>query len=162
MYVKSKNGIILKYPYGPADFAAENPYTHVDSTNLLEIFIGTEENKNGAELSEVIQKPCPEFDNKTQKSICADIPVLENNSWVLNWTIIDKTQIELDADKTNCAMMVRSNRNQILSSTDWTQLADAPGDKAAWMAYRQALRDIPTQAGFPWNVEWPKKSATTP
>ena len=33
----------------------------------------------------------------------------------------------------------------------------APVDKAAWAAYRQELRDITAQAGFPWNVQWPAK-----
>ncbi|MBU1229235.1 MAG: phage tail assembly chaperone [Proteobacteria bacterium] len=44
-----------------------------------------------------------------------------------------------------------------MASCDWTQLPDAPlsaEGKAAWAAYRQALRDVPEQAGFPL-VEWP-------
>jgi hypothetical protein len=53
------------------------------------------------------------------------------------------------------AKAVRTDRNQRLKDTDWTQVADAPVDKAAWAAYRQALRDITAQAGFPWNVTWP-------
>jgi len=50
---------------------------------------------------------------------------------------------------------VRETRNQKLKDTDWTQVADAPVDKAAWATYRQKLRDITTQAGFPWDVTWP-------
>jgi hypothetical protein len=50
---------------------------------------------------------------------------------------------------------VRSTRNQKLKDTDWTQVADAPVDKTAWATYRQALRDITTQTGFPWTVQWP-------
>jgi hypothetical protein len=38
-------------------------------------------------------------------------------------------------------------RNTELIRTDWTQLADAPVDKAAWATYRQALRDLPAQGG---------------
>ena len=53
------------------------------------------------------------------------------------------------------AKSVRETRNQKLKDTDWTQVADAPVDKAAWAAYRQALRDITAQAGFPWEVQWP-------
>ena len=52
---------------------------------------------------------------------------------------------------------VRRSRNQMLTETDWTQLEDSPVDKAAWATYRQALRDVPTQEGFPWNVQWPEK-----
>jgi hypothetical protein len=53
------------------------------------------------------------------------------------------------------AKAVRTDRNQKLKDSDWTQVADAPVDKAAWAVYRQALRDITAQAGFPWNVTWP-------
>jgi hypothetical protein len=53
------------------------------------------------------------------------------------------------------AKSVRDNRNQKLKDTDWTQVADAPVDKTAWATYRQALRDITSQAGFPWTVNWP-------
>lgn len=53
------------------------------------------------------------------------------------------------------AAAVRAERNAKLSASDWTQVADAPVDKAAWAAYRQALRDVTGQAGFPHDVEWP-------
>ena len=55
------------------------------------------------------------------------------------------------------ASEVRSERNQLLSSCDWTQVGDAPVDAAAWQIYRQALRDITSQPGFPHIVEWPTK-----
>lgn len=51
----------------------------------------------------------------------------------------------------------RAFRNTLLSETDWTQVADAPVDKAAWAAYRQQLRDVTSQAGFPWDIQWPAK-----
>jgi hypothetical protein len=60
-----------------------------------------------------------------------------------------------DADQ---ATNIRSQRDVKLASSDWTQVADAPVDKAAWATYRQALRDVPAQTGFPWEVIWP----TTP
>jgi hypothetical protein len=53
------------------------------------------------------------------------------------------------------AAQVRAQRNALLSACDWTQLADAPVDDLAWATYRQALRDIPTQSGFPLDVVWP-------
>lgn len=52
---------------------------------------------------------------------------------------------------------VRQQRNALLVACDWTQVADAPVDKAAWVKYRQALRDITAQEGFPKNVVWPVK-----
>jgi hypothetical protein len=55
------------------------------------------------------------------------------------------------------AANVRSTRDGLLTASDWTQVADAPVDQAAWAAYRQALRDVPAQAGFPHHVTWPTK-----
>jgi hypothetical protein len=46
-------------------------------------------------------------------------------------------------------------RNRLLALCDWTQTPDAPVNKAAWANYRQALRDITSQEGFPENVIWP-------
>lgn len=52
---------------------------------------------------------------------------------------------------------VRKQRNKLLAESDWTQLVDSPVDHAAWFSYRQALRDIPAQSGFPWTIEWPEQ-----
>lgn len=46
-------------------------------------------------------------------------------------------------------------RNAQLAVSDWTQLADAPVDKAAWASYRQALRDLPAQGGSADEAEFP-------
>ena len=53
------------------------------------------------------------------------------------------------------AASVRTTRTQKLSDCDWTQLADSTADKAVWATYRQALRDITAQSGFPWTITWP-------
>jgi hypothetical protein len=53
------------------------------------------------------------------------------------------------------AKSVRQSRDAKLAECDWTQVADSPVDKAAWATYRQALRDLTTQSGFPWTIEWP-------
>jgi len=46
-------------------------------------------------------------------------------------------------------------RNAQLATSDWTQLPDAPVDKAAWATYRQALRDLPAQGGPADEAEFP-------
>ena len=46
-------------------------------------------------------------------------------------------------------------RNAQLAISDWTQVADAPVDKAAWATYRQALRDLPAQGGLADEAEFP-------
>ena len=53
------------------------------------------------------------------------------------------------------ATQVRLERNAKLTASDWTQIADATVDKTAWATYRQALRNIPAQSGFPNTVVWP-------
>jgi hypothetical protein len=53
------------------------------------------------------------------------------------------------------AKSVRQQRGEKLKDSDWTQVADAPVDQAAWATYRQALRDVTSQAGFPWTIDWP-------
>ena len=58
------------------------------------------------------------------------------------------------------AKSVRATRDAKLAETDWTQVVDSPFDQskmAELQAYRQALRDVTAQAGFPWTVEWPVK-----
>jgi hypothetical protein len=53
------------------------------------------------------------------------------------------------------AASVRAARNSKLAECDWTQLSDSTADKAGWATYRQVLRDVTGQTGFPWNVTWP-------
>ncbi len=53
------------------------------------------------------------------------------------------------------AKSVRQSRNDKLKDSDWTQIADSTADKQAWAVYRQGLRDVTAQQGFPWTVEWP-------
>jgi hypothetical protein len=55
------------------------------------------------------------------------------------------------------ASEVRAERDRLLAASDWTQVLDAPVDQDAWAAYRQALRDVPQQEGFPTDVAWPIK-----
>lgn len=50
----------------------------------------------------------------------------------------------------------RLERGRRLMKSDWTQAPDAPVDATAWAAYRQALRDITDQAGYPFAITWPE------
>ena len=56
------------------------------------------------------------------------------------------------------AISIRAERDAKLKESDWTQVADAPVDKAAWANYRQALRDITTHPNFPnlQEADWPE------
>ena len=54
------------------------------------------------------------------------------------------------------AKSVRASRDTKLSETDWRFRSDMTPSQA-WKDYCQALRDVPSQAGFPWTIEWPEQ-----
>lgn len=99
----------------------------------------------------------PTFDSATQKVLEGD-PALVDGVWQQTWNIIDLTAEELQQIADGKASQVRSIRNGLLADSDWTQAADcelSDALKAEWVAYRQALRRVPEQAGFPHEVNWP-------
>ncbi len=77
----------------------------------------------------------------------------------IGWSYVDGVFTAPADTKTDeeIAAEIRTERDAKLTSCDWTQVIDAPVDQAAWATYRQALRDIPEQAGFPNEVNWPTK-----
>ena len=81
----------------------------------------------------------------------------EKGKWVWKWDISEMDDEAKAAKDAQVAAGVRATRDGLLTASDWTQVADAPVDQAAWAVYRQALRDVPAQAGFPHNVTWPNK-----
>ena len=67
-----------------------------------------------------------------------------------------KTAEDRDAERLEqAANQARAERDRLLTASDWTQIADAPVVSLEWQSYRQALRDVPQQSGFPDDVEWP-------
>ena len=61
-----------------------------------------------------------------------------------------------DAADTRIAVAVREERDDKLAETDWMANSDVTMSDD-WATYRQALRDVPTQAGFPNTITWPTK-----
>jgi hypothetical protein len=55
------------------------------------------------------------------------------------------------------ATNARSQRDKLLAESDWTQVIDAPVNQEAWATYRQSLRNVPQQDGFPTTIVWPVK-----
>lgn len=76
-----------------------------------------------------------------------------------------RTETEIETDRAAALHMperVRAQRDELLADTDWTQVLDAPIDaqsREAYRVYRQALRDVPEQEGFPAAVVWPELPA---
>ena len=76
--------------------------------------------------------------------------------------VIPRTEEEIEAERAELSLPtaeeVRSQRDKLLAETDWTQVLDAPisaESREAFRVYRQDLRDITEQEGFPANVIWP-------
>jgi len=66
---------------------------------------------------------------------------------------LPKTQLELE-------VIERANRDDLLLRSDWSQTNDntlSDAKKAEWAVYRTALRDVPLQSGFPYEINWPVK-----
>jgi hypothetical protein len=81
------------------------------------------------------------------------IPEKPNQDYVFNYTT---KQWEIDVNK--LIFSITRNRNSLLLASDWTQLPNnplTPELQAAWATYRQQLRDITSQSGYPTNVVWP-------
>lgn len=62
-----------------------------------------------------------------------------------------------DADRQAAASAARKERDRLLLACDWAVLPDAQTERTAWETYRQALRDVPEQAEFPYTIDWPER-----
>jgi hypothetical protein len=85
---------------------------------------------------------------------------VSENGVTREYTDAEYTQATVDAQTQLSGLqnVVRNQRNTLLAKSDWTQAADIPfssEQKAEWVTYRQALRDLPSQSGFPTNVVFP-------
>lgn len=123
----------------------------------------------------VFPTPQPTPSNSVLQRVREIAPTISSKGqWEQRWEVVDSfsdytddegvlhTKAEQEAAAlaqrdAEQSQVIRTDRNKRLADCDWTQVADAPVDKAAWAAYRQALRDITTQAGFPWTVTWPEQ-----
>lgn len=86
-----------------------------------------------------------------------EVPAIKNLAglWEQQWELVEMSEEEkAEADNVK-AKQVRELRDSKLLETDWTQLNDSPINRTAWGNYRQQLRDITEQVGFPWDIEWP-------
>jgi hypothetical protein len=77
--------------------------------------------------------------------------------WVWKWSISEMDDEAKAAKDAEAAKSVRADRDKRLAECDWTQLSDSQVDKAVWATYRQELRDVPAQTGFPYDITWPSK-----
>jgi hypothetical protein len=149
MYVLAPNQTVEIYPYSIGDLRRDNPNTSYPR------------NPSDAVLADwnvfpVTDKPTPAYNPATQN--CNQVnPTLKAGKWEMAWAVTPATPEQIAERTAAKESEVRQQRNQLLSACDWTQLPDAPVPAAPWATYRQELRDVTAQPGFPWEVVWPEE-----
>lgn len=114
----------------------------------------TEEQRAEFDVHYITQTLKPEVDH-TFDVTEAD-PELVDGKWTQVWVVSDASAEDVKRRTEEKAASVRAERNKLLSDCDWTQIADSTADKVSWATYRQELRDLTKQDGFPHNVVWPQ------
>lgn len=130
----------MEYPRYEGDIRAEHP--EILDSQTGETFPCPDT------YAPVYASPRPET-NQALNQILPGTPVQIDGVWREVWNIVP---IPTDV----LAIIARRKRDELLVKTDWTQFKDiADTVSSAWAPYRQALRDIPAQEGFPQSVTWP-------
>ena len=96
----------------------------------------------------------PAYDSATEKVI-EDVIEVRDGVAYQTYSVIDRPAEAIANELINKKSNVRIQRNAKLSRTDWAVLPDSPlstDDEAVYENYRNALRDVPAQAGFPDNA----------
>jgi len=150
MYLLASDNAISKFPYSLEELRNDNPNTsfplQMSEEELAEWDVFTVE----------YQDP-PAFNEQTE-SIELDAPALVDGKWVRGWIVTPAIEEEIENRRLIKADSVRIQRDRALTKTDYTQLNDYSGSptyQAQIKQLRQALRDVPSQPGFPWDVVWP-------
>lgn len=156
MYINTQT---LQYPISRQEIVEQYPNTSFP--------IQFNEFENFAFVSNV---DMPTYNLLLQTCVEGNPSKQSDGSWVQTWVVTDKysTQAEIDAAIAaenqkkieGKSAIIRNERNKLLQESDWIVIKSFESNQnipAAWEIYRQALRDIPQQAGFPDNVVWPEK-----
>ena len=149
MHALIENDVVKQYPYGIEQLKRANPNvsfpknvsdTLLSSFGMQRVFFSTQPSLTD---TQVLEEGSPVFSTEDQR-------------WTQVWTVRDMTPEEVSSREEGQASSVRGQRDSLLVQSDWTQGKDIPDNvSSTWAVYRQALRDIPGQTGFPWVVEWP-------
>lgn len=146
MYLRIINDTI-NYPYDIPTLRLSHPNVSFPANLTNEVL---------AEWGMYVVTPTP-MPNDYTKNITEGTPVLTDGLYYQNWVVTDATQEEIDYRIENQWFIVRTQRNELLTECDWTQLADISTEiKELWQSYRQSLRDITSQSN-PFFINWPVK-----
>lgn len=149
-YISATSGT---YPLSAADIRAAHPNTSfpADAAGFEAAIV---------DLGYAVVQPTPEPAITYTQNLAEGAPAESGGAYQQTWVISDASSEEVAERTTVQSASVRQERNLRLADCDWTQLPDAPVDTAAWAGYRQQLREVPSQAGFPWEVVWPVTPGT--
>lgn len=149
MFVKIVDGNVAKFPYSVGQLRRDNPNTSFPK-------VIPEETMEAYGVFRVSELPAPSFDSWTHYLEYNPVPVLQDGKWVSVPTVYELTQDQIDIRDASLAEGIRAERDALLAATDWMALSDVTMS-GALATYRQALRDITSQEGFPASVDWPAK-----
>jgi hypothetical protein len=153
-YVKTDGEIVVQFPFTVGQLKAENPY--VGFPRELPADVLAQYN-----VFAVSFEAAPVIDDRTQsRNPSAEPTRAVDGSWALGWVVTDKSPEEIAFYDDAKSKSIRLQRNRLLSETDWIVIMHTElgtNIPAVWELYRQALRDITSQGGFPYTVEWPTK-----
>ena len=147
-YVKAQGGQTT-YPYTIGQLRKDNPNTSFPKS-IPDSMLGA----YGVYSVKFVDAPAYSAD--TQRIEQDAQPIESNGQWELRWSVLDLTAEELTMKAEAAGNEARALRDRLLAATDWTANSDVTMSDAM-RVYRQALRDVPSQAGFPDNVTWPEK-----
>lgn len=145
-YAKIENQNITTYPYSITQLRMDNPNTSFPLNPKEEDL-----RDFGVVYIQPVEKPVVDY----TQTVVEATPQQLGGTWTQVWQVLPASAEEIAERVDLQANIVRATRNNLLSQSDWTQVADAPVDKAAWAVYRQQLRDVTAQQGFPFSVVWP-------
>ena len=146
-YVKlASDGSVEQYPYTLTDLVTAHRNVSFPTVITPDILVDFS-------LAPVTPTDPPTIDHT--QNLTRGAEKLPEGSYAETWTATAASTEEIAERTTNKTNSVRFIRNETLKNSDWTQLPDSPVDSVDWAAYRQDLRDIPQQVGFPWTVTWP-------
>ena len=102
------------------------------------------------------------YDRLTEQLVT--VAPYEEGDWVYTVEISPLSAELIQSFKDSALQQIRTQRNMLLSASDWTQLVDTPeAIKTAWASYRQALRDLPATITEPRTFnDWPHSPDYTP
>jgi hypothetical protein len=147
MHIKLTNGVPEKYTIG--QLRRDNPQ------------VSFPKNIPDATLAEYDVYPLTATDRPQvdyTKNVTEDTQILVEGVWTQVWSITEATADEIAERTLRQEAKVRMTRTQMLDDTDWIIIKAAESGTPVpteWQTYRQALRDVTTQPGFPHEVVWP-------